>query len=388
MLSGKVIQGLEKSLGDIITINREGPVPNKISKTTMLAIAAAATATVAVTAPASAQESISLTAISGYPPPATWVGALVDGYMPAVDAILAKTGNYKINWNKGVSGQIVKPRGELEGVETGIGDLGVVVTVFHADKVPLYDVSFKTPFTSTDLGLISSTTQKMIDTFPQYNETWMNEFNQVPLGATGAVDNYMLFSAKKVTDISQIKGMKVGAAGPNLPWVVAVGAAGVQTNLADAYNSLNTGIFEAMIVWRQGAGAFKICEPAPFAFDATMGGVNGFSLNYNRDVWDSLPEEVQAAATAAAPVWVSMNIERVNSGASSGLATCEKEFGTEVSVASDEERNAWAAALPPLGKQWAEARNAAGQPGTEILKAWMDEMRAADQPIARHWDRD
>lgn len=46
-------------------------MPNKISKTTMLAIAAAATATVAATAPASAQETISLTAISGYPPPAT-----------------------------------------------------------------------------------------------------------------------------------------------------------------------------------------------------------------------------------------------------------------------------------------------------------------------------
>ena len=363
-------------------------MPNKISKTTMLAIAAAATATVAVTAPASAQESISLTAISGYPPPATWIGSLVDAYMPAVDAILAKNGNYKINWNKGISGQIVKPRGELEGVETGIGDLGVIVTAFHADKVPLYDVSFKTPFTTLDVGLASSVTQKMVDTFPQYNETWMNEFNQVPLRPTGAVDNYMLWSAKQVTSIKQIAGMKVGAAGPNLPWVLAIGAAGVQTNLADAYNSLNTGIYEAMIVWRQGAGAFKLCEPAPYAFDASLGGVNGFSLNFNRDVWDSLPEEVQNAMSEAAPAWVTENVRRVNAGAVSGLARCEAEFGTKVTVASDEERNAWAAALPPLGKQWAEARNAAGQPGTEILKAWMDEMRAADQPIARHWDRD
>ncbi|MBT5945564.1 MAG: C4-dicarboxylate ABC transporter permease, partial [Rhodospirillaceae bacterium] len=55
---------------------------------------------------------------------------------------------------------------------------------------------------------------------------------------------------------------------------------------------------------------------------------------------------------------------------------------------SDAERLAWAKALPPLGKQWAEARNAAGQPGTEILKAWMGEMRAANQPIARQWDRE
>ncbi|MEK9900918.1 MAG: hypothetical protein VW516_09235, partial [Rhodospirillaceae bacterium] len=176
---------------------------SKVSKSTALLIAAAATATVAVSAPAAAQETINLTAISGYPPPATWIGSLVDAYMPAVDAELAKTGNYKINWNKGISGQIVKPRGELEGVETGIGDLGVIVTAFHADKVPLYDVSFKTPFTTNDIALISRTTQKMVDTFPQYNQTWLNEFNQVALAPTGAVDNYMLWSAKQITSLDQ-----------------------------------------------------------------------------------------------------------------------------------------------------------------------------------------
>ena len=363
-------------------------MPNKVTKTTMLAIAAAATATVAATAPASAQETINLTAISGYPPPATWVGSLVDAYMPAVDAILAKSGTYKINWNKGISGQIVKPRGELEGVESGIGDLGVIVTAFHADKVPLYDVSFKTPFSTLDVGLVSAVTQKMIATFPQYNETWLKEFNQVPLQSTGAVDNYMLWSKKPITSITQVKGLKVGAAGPNLPWVLAIGAAGVQTNLADAYNSLSTGIYEAMIVWRQGAGAFKLCEPAPFAFDASLGAVNGFSLNFNRDVWESLPQEVQSAMSAAAPAWTTENVKRVNDGAQWGLARCEKEFGTKVTKASNEERLAWAKALPPLGKQWAEQRNKAGQPGTEILSAWMTEMRAANQPIARHWDRD
>jgi TRAP-type C4-dicarboxylate transport system substrate-binding protein len=198
----------------------------------------------------------------------------------------------------------------------------------------------------------------------------------------------MLWSAKPITSIKQVEGLKVGAAGPNLPWVLAIGAAGVQTNLADAYNSLNTGIYEAMIVWRQGAGAFKLCEPAPYAFDASLGAVNGFSLNFNRDVWDSLPEEVQNAMSAAAPAWVAENVKRVNDGAKWGLNRCQTEFGTKVTTASPEERNAWAAALPPLGKQWAEARNKAGQPGTAILKAWMDEMRAADQPIARQWDRD
>ena len=66
-----------------------------------------------------------------------WRGDFTSRY---IEDITTKTGNFKINWNQGISGQIVKPRGELEGVETGLGDLGVIVTAFHADKVPLYDV--------------------------------------------------------------------------------------------------------------------------------------------------------------------------------------------------------------------------------------------------------
>lgn len=72
-----------------------------IPRATAFAVAAAAAATVAFSVPATAQQTINLTAISGYPPPATFVGALINAYLPAVDAELAKTGKFKINWNKG-----------------------------------------------------------------------------------------------------------------------------------------------------------------------------------------------------------------------------------------------------------------------------------------------
>ena len=65
---------------------------------------------------------------------------------------------------------------------------------------------------------------------------------------------------------------------------------------------------------------------------------------------------------------------------------CKKEFGTVYTKMSDAEIKQWASLLPPLGKQWAAARDKAGQPGTAILKAWMDEMRAKNQPVARNWD--
>ena len=351
----------------------------------VIAIGAVSILALASVLPASAAKTINLTGISGYPPAATWIGAFVDTFMPGVNAELAKTGNYKINWNKGVSGTIVKPRGELEGVETGLGDVGVIVSAFHADKVPLYDVAFKTPFTTKDLTLVIATTGKMESMFDDYGKTWA-KFNQVNLGPSGAVDNYMLWSKTKINKLSDIKGRKVGAAGPNLPWVIAAGAAGVQTNLADAYNSLTTGIYDNMIVWRQAAGAFKLCEPAPFVIDADLGAVNAFSLNVNKDTWAGLPGEVKNALKAAVPAWQKDSIDRVNNGAAAGLARCKKDFGTVYTKMSDADIKAWAAMLPPLAKNWAAAQDKKGLPGTAILKAWMKEMRANNQPVMRDWD--
>ena len=44
--------------------------------------------------------------------------------------------------------------------------------------------------------------------------------------------------------------------------------------------------------------------------------------------------------------------------------------------------------MPNVAKQWAEGLEAKGIPGKKILATYMDEMRAANQPIMRHWDKE
>ncbi len=334
-----------------------------------------------------AQETINVTFLSGFPPPATVVGAAIDSYFPAVDKALATTGKYKINWNLAHSGQIVKPRGELEGLETGLGDIAIVVTAFHADKVPLYEISYKTPFTTKDMDLVSRTTKKMEGMFPAYAEGW-KKFNQMSLYPTGSVENYIVISKTPIKSLSDLNGRKVGAAGPNLPWVRAVGAAGVQTNLADAYNSLSTGIYDNMVVWKQAMGAFKLCEPAPYMIDPGLGAIQSNILNVNLDFFSALPEEVRNAFVGAAEGWHVDNVDRVVNGAAGGLARCEKDFGTKASVMSDAERKEWAMMMPNIAKEWAEAQDKKGLPGTKILTTYMDAMRATNQPMLRQWDKE
>ncbi len=352
-----------------------------------LAVSAAGLAAISMAAPVSAQETVNVTFVSGYPPAATMVKAVLDGFVPAVDAELAKSGNYRIDWNLAHSGQVARPRGELEATEAGLADISIIQLPFHTDRLPLHELPFKTPFTTRELRLISDVFMEMEVDIPEFKGLW-DEVGQTNLYLTGTVDNYHVIAAKPAKKISDLKGRKVGAAGPNLPWATAIGAAGVQTNLADAYNSLNTGIYEAMIVWAEAMGTFKLCEPAPYVLDPGFGAIIAQALTVNTDSFTNLPDEVQTALRNNAKGWHEMNADLVENGAEKGFAQCKADFGTEVAVLPQAEREEWAAALPPLGKEWAARVNDRGLPGDAILTRYMDAMRANNQPLLRHWDRD
>jgi hypothetical protein len=42
--------------------------------------------------------------------------------------------------------------------------------------------------------------------------------------------------------------------------------------------------------------------------------------------------------------------------------------------------------LPNIAREWADDMEERGMPGHDILRDYMDIMRANDQPIMRHWD--
>ena len=359
----------------------------KFNRSSILATIALAGAFTLLSSAAQAQKSINVTFLSGLPPVTTVVAAAINTFAPTIDKTLAKTGKYKINWNLAHSGQVVKARGELEGLESGLGDVGIVVTAFHTDKAPLYEVSYKTPFTTQNLDLVVRTMKSLQDEFPEFQAGW-KRFNQIALHPTGTVENYVLISAKPIKTLDDIKGRKVGAAGPNLPWVLAVGAAGVQTNIGGAYNSLSTGIFDNMLAWKQAMGAFKLCEPAPHMIDPRLGAVQTGGINANLDFFDGLPAEVRAAFTSAAEAWHADNVNRVVKGAARGLGRCQKQFGVKPTMMSDEDRAKWAKMMPNFAKKWAASLDSKGLPGTKVLTKYMDTMRAANQPILRQWDRE
>ncbi|MDP7601608.1 MAG: hypothetical protein QF605_09485, partial [Rhodospirillales bacterium] len=206
---------------------------------------------VALPTAAGAAENVKLTIISGNNHNYAPVGAAIKAFIPKVDEILARSGNYKISWVQGFGGQVVKVRGELDGVQAGLGDLGVVPGPFFPGKMSLYQIGYVTPFTTSDVTVATNGMTHLMNKFPAMGKQ-LRKFNQIVLAVTGTADNYELWTRKKITRFADMKGMKVGAVGSNAPWVNAAGATPVMIKgLSPMYNSLKTGIYSGAVLWQQ-----------------------------------------------------------------------------------------------------------------------------------------
>ncbi len=346
--------------------------------------AAIAALCTALASPAQAQQEIDVTIVSGFSPAVAVVRMLQDSFMPGVDTRLAETGNYTINWQEAFSGTLAKPAGELEAIQTGLADIGVIPTGFHADKLPVYQIGYVTPFTTTDLVLIHEVVDGLVDKYPAFRDTWTS-LNQVTLSASGIPDNYILCSSQPIASVADIDGLKVAGAGPNLRWIEPAGATGVTGTLGNFYQLVETGVADAMLVWGESVVSLKFYEVCDHYFDASLGGVNSYVINANRQAWDRYPDEVKDAMVAAAKQF---GIDIGNFAAELGARakdTVLENGGTVVEI-DPTERTEMAMGLPNLAQEWAQALEARGVPAQAILSDYMQAMRDADQPIARQWD--
>ena len=283
--------------------------------------AVGATASMAVI-PAGATETIKMIAIDGYPERSMWVKEFANFFIPRVDEELARTGNYKIDWQQAYGGQIVKPRGVLEGIKLGLGDIGIVTTIFHNSALPSQAISAATPMISTDARVVAKAVDEIAKEYPQMQSEFAAE-NQVYLATGVVLDSYQIFHQATDRDsLSDLSGLKLAGAGYNLRYLEGLqDVAGVRGGLPNFYNMIQTGVVDAAMLWPEAAKTFKIAEVAPYMLKADLGAVNSKTVTVNKDVWD--------------------------------------------------QRAAWADAMPNIAEEWAGALDVKGAPGTAILSLYM-----------------
>ena len=334
--------------------------------------------------PASAQETINLTAIDGYPERSMWVKEFSAFFIPRVNEELAKTGNYEIEWMEAYGGQIVKPRGVLEGIKLGLGDIGIVTTIFHNSALPSQGISAVTPFVAPDARIVAQAVDEIAKEFPQMGAELEAE-NQVYLATGVVLDTYQVFSTTPIEKLEDLEGMKVAGAGYNLRYLEGIeGAAGVRGGLPNFYNMIQTGVVDAAMLWPEAAGTYKISEVAPYMLKADFGAVNSKTVTVNADVWADLPDEVKDVLQMISVEYRDHVAAVAMDRAGESLQAYIDGGGTVVEM-TEEERAAWAAGMPNIAVEWAQDLDKAGAPGSDMLVAYMDKLKAAGLTPIRDW---
>lgn len=336
--------------------------------------------------PAFAVETIKAVVIDGYPAKALWVQEFSNFFIPEVDKRLAENGNYEMDWQESYGGSIVKPRGVLEGIELGLGDIGIVTTIFHSSKLPSQAISAVTPFIAADARAVAKAVDEIAREFPTMNEEFTAQ-NQVYLATGVVLDTYQVFSTEEVSSIYDLEGDKVAGAGMNLRYLEGIdGAAGVRGGLTDFYNMLQTGLVDHALTWPEAAKTYKFVEVAPYMLRADLGAVNSKTVTVNADYWDALPDEVKDVLQEVSILYrdhvAGIAMDRAEESRQAFIAA----GGTIIEV-SEEDRVAWANAMPNIAAEWAADLDSKGKPGSEMLAAYLAKLEAAGYSGVRDWTK-
>jgi TRAP-type transport system periplasmic protein len=334
---------------------------------------------------AQAQQEIKITVSAGHAPVFLWVKHLRESFIPTVNRELAKGNKYKITWNEAYGGTLAKLGSELETIEQGVSDMGIVGTVFHPAKMPLHNVTYAAPFGPSDPRVVSKILNDMHEKVPAMRKAW-EKYNQVYLGGFG-LDDYGIVATGAMMKLEDVNGKKF-AGPPGLHgWIKGSGAVAVAAGLPQYYNDIKSGVYNGAITFASGAVPAKLYEVAPVYTQTGFGAMYAGGVSINKARWDKLPPEVKAAFKAGIEEYQAAYSKEQFVRAVSALDTIRANKGQVIAM-PEAERVRFAKAVENPTKAWIESATKAGFPAKEVLKAYMDAARKEGAKFARDWDRE
>ena len=183
-------------------------------------------------------------------------------------------------------------------------------------------------------------------------------------------DNYHLGTTDPWDTVEDLQGVKIGGAGPNLPWLEYAGAVPVQSTLPDGYLSLQTGVYNGWLMFPSAYLGFKFYEPSPNYTLIGFGAMGVNALTMNKRKFDSLPEDMQQILLEVGRAYEDQAGASLNARQESGLKGLA-DVGANIKELSAEARAGWAESLLPFPGVQAKEADSRGMPGTEVMQAYI-----------------
>jgi TRAP-type C4-dicarboxylate transport system substrate-binding protein len=332
-------------------------------------IAAATLAALAV-APAYA-DNIRLRIASGHPTANTYVHLVNTFFVPEVTKRVAARTKHRVEFIEGYGGSIVKVADTLEGVQSGIIDLGAYCFCFEPSNLPMHAFQIMLPFGTMSPVKSVTLARSVYDKVPYMSKVFEDTYNQRLLGLI-ADNGYNLGTNFEWKSVKDLQGRKLAGAGLNLKWLEFAGAVPVQSSLPDAYTSMKTGVYDGWIMFPSGYVNFKLYEVGKYYTQIGFGAITWHGLTINKNRWNRLPKEVQQILAEVGREYEKLT-GTVNEENYPKQLEQLKKVGAEVRQLPDAVRIEWANSLKGWPQEKANELDKAGLPGSRVLKAALQE---------------
>lgn len=318
-----------------------------------------------------AADTISLRLGSGHP-----IGLLAytetahKWFAPELKKRIEERTSHKVNIQELHAGQVAKVTEVLEATRDGLLDIGFVSLIFEPSNGFLQNFTLFLPFNSPDAKRVTEAAIATYQAFPQLYSVFEKEHNQKWLGGA-CLANYGLGSNFAWQAFKDLEGKKIAGAGINLDWIA--GAVPVASNLNEAYQSIQSGVYQGYLAASSWWHTFKLNEVAKYYTKTDFGAQFFNAVTINVNTWNRLPPEVQAILVELGKEWSGVTAEVCARNDAQGLQKL-KDLGVDVSEISAEAKKDWAVALKDFPNRMAKQADERGLPGSDVLRFYMKKL--------------
>jgi TRAP-type C4-dicarboxylate transport system substrate-binding protein len=297
-------------------------------------------------------ETFKLRIASGHPAANTYVNLMTTFFVPEVTKRVAEKTQHKVEFIEGYGGAMVKVADTLEGVQSGVVDIGGYCFCFEPSNLPLHAFQVMLPFGTMSPEKSVKMARAVYNKVPYLSQVFEDKYNQRLL-AVIADNGYNLGTSFEWSTINDLKGKKIAGAGLNLKWLEYAGAVPVQSALPEAYTSMQTGVYFGWIMFPSAWVNFKLHEVAKNYTEVGFGAITWHGL--------TITKEFEAKTG-------SVNEENYPKQ----LAQL-KTLGVNVKSLPDSVRLDWANSLKPWPQSHAADLDKQGLPASTVLKIALEE---------------
>lgn len=249
----------------------------------------------------------------------------------------------------------------FDGVLAGVADIGCSCPSYEPGRFPLI-IGMETPGIKYPSTAVAS--QCLWEVVNEFQPASLADFKVLYMYTAGA--NHIA-TIDPVYTLGDLEGLVLRAAGAVTPIVTALGAAPEAMGMSQLPEALATGVVKGYISSYDVLMDFAFAETVKYVTDWSPSIGCSFAVVMNKDVWDSLPADVQQVIDDLGlemSVWTG---EYMDAHCAEALGWAVEEQGLEFIRISSAEQARWDALIAPIVDDYLADMAAKGLPGEEYL---------------------